>query len=300
MNYYIGIDIGGTNIKYGLLDQMGRILHKDKLKTSTVGTEIIDHIVVIVENYQKEYQIKAVGVSAPGIIEDDGFMVTGGAIFDFYGINLKTLLETRIDLPVFVENDANSAALAERWQGAGKDVPNFLTVVVGTGIGGGIIINGQLYKGASSNAGEFGFMVVEPIENQDTRMATLSLTGSVQSGIVNKYQEMTDKKELDGETVFNLAAAGDEIAQQMIAHFYESLSIGLFNLITAFDPEVILLGGAISANQEFLEEVQNRILALKKGHKDLGNVRFAPIKPCHFHNDAGIVGATYKAILGNQ
>ena len=297
MDYYVGIDVGGTNVKYGLLDEAGNVLNKGKVKTSEKGDEIIESIQGIVKEYASDYEIKAVGVSAPGIIEDDGFMTTGGAIFDFYGINLKEILEEKVGFPVFIENDANSAALAERWIGAGRDKLHFLCVVVGTGIGGGIIINGQLYKGANSNAGEFGFMVVEPPVENDTRLASLSLTGSVGCGIVNKYEEQHPKGErLNGEQIFELAKQGDELGLSVIDTFYDRLAKGIFNLSTSFDPEVILLGGAISTNQEFINEVQNRVLSLQKGHRDMKNIKLPPIEACRFLNDAGIIGAVYKAV----
>ena len=299
MNYYVGIDVGGTNVKYGLLDEAGQILHHDKVKTANQGEKIIEAIAEIVTNYQKEYPIKAVGVSVPGVVEDDGFMTTGGAIFDFYGVHLQNILTERLALPVFVENDANSAALAEKWIGAGQGAKHSLCVVVGTGIGGGIIINHQLFRGAHATAGEFGFMIVEPIENQDTRMATLSLTGSVQCGLVLKYldrKDLTDENGLDGETIFQMAAAGDLLAEDVIDIFYERLAIGIFNMATAFDPEIILIGGAISGNPEFIQELQQRVSRLKNDHRDMKQVTLASIVPCEFLNNAGIIGAVYKAI----
>lgn len=299
MNYYVGIDVGGTNVKYGLLDEAGHILHHDKIKTANQGDKIIEAITGIVQTYQTEYTIKAVGVSVPGVVEDDGFMTTGGAIFDFYGVPLQEILMTKLALPVFVENDANSAALAEKWIGAGRNAKHILCVVVGTGIGGGIIINNQLFRGAHATAGEFGFMVVEPIENQDTRLATLSLTGSVQCGLVLKYLErkdLEDDGQLNGETIFSMADQGDILAEDVIDVFYDRLATGIFNMATAFDPELILIGGAISGSSEFIQELDRRVNQLKDHHRDMKQVTLAPIEPCQFLNNAGIIGAVYKAI----
>jgi len=298
MKYYIGIDVGGTNIKYGLLDENGNILNQGKVKTMRDnGSDIIEKIMEITEQYKADYSIEAVGVSAPGSIRDDGFMITGGAILDFYGVNLKEILEDKLKTPVFLENDANCAALAELWQGSGQEKRHFLTLVVGTGVGGAIIINGQLYKGANFNAGEFGYMLVDPIQFGDTRRSTLSLAGSVGFGIVEKYELRTENKGLDGKRIFELAETGDVAAIGVLNGFYDRLAAGLYNLATAFDPEVILIGGAISTNRDVLQELNERIAKLQMGHKDMGNVKLPPIEACKFHNDAGIIGAVYNALM---
>lgn len=299
MTYYVGIDIGGTNIKYGLLTAAGTIIEDSQIKTATSGASIITEITKIVKKYQQTYDIKAVGVSAPGVIRNDGFMVTGGAIHDFYGINLREIIEEATGLPTYVENDANCAALAEKWLGAGREYHDLLAVVVGTGIGGGIIINDQLFRGAHATAGEFGFMVVEPIQNQDSRMATLSLTGSVGCGIVLKYGEKTGSDAyLDGEAIFARFAEGEIEATEVIGDFYNRLAIGIFNMAVSFDPEIILIGGAISGNQAFMAELTRQVQELKNQHRDMGPIVLPEIAPCQFLNKAGIIGATYKAKLG--
>ena len=297
LKYYIGIDIGGTNIKYGLLNEEGLILDQGKVKTArNDGDDIIVKIQEVVTKYEADYEIKAVGVSAPGSIRDDGFMITGGAIKDFYGINLKEILEDKIGLSVFLENDANCAALAELWLGSGKEKKHFLFAGIGTAVGGAIVINGQLFKGANFNAGEFGYQIVNSINNNDTRLATLSLNGSVGHGIVDKYEERTDTKNLDGEALHTLAKSGEAVAVKVIDDFYYSLAKGIFNLTTAFDPEIVLIGGAISKDKDFIIRLQKEIDDLQKGHRDMGAVKVARIKACHFLNDAGIIGAVYHAL----
>jgi len=296
MAYYVGIDIGGTNIKYGLLDELGTILNNGCVKTSEKGEEIIVNIQTIVKKYAIDYEITAVGISAPGSIRDDGFMITGGAIKDFYGINLKEMLEAKIGLSVFLENDANCAALAELWLGSGKEKKHFLFAGIGTAVGGAIVINGQLFKGANFNAGEFGYLIVDSINNGNTRMATLSLNGSVGHGIVDKYEEITNRKDLDGETIHALSKSGEELATKIVNEFYYALAKGIFNLTLAFDPEIVLIGGAISKDKNFIIRLQKEIDDLQNGHRDMGTVKIARVKACHFLNDAGIVGAVYHAM----
>lgn len=296
MTCYVGIDIGGTNVKYGLIDNKGIVLEKGIRKTSKKLTDLLNDIAIIVSEYQEKQMITGVGISVPGIVRKDGFMVTGGALFDLYGVHLKELLTEKLQLPVAVENDANCAALAEKWQGAGVGLENFISMVVGTGVGGAIVIHDRLYRGANATAGEFGFMLSEPIRAGDTRMASLSLTGSVQSGVVNRYSAMTKEENLDGLTVFKKAVAGDEIARITIETFYVRLSEGLYNLSVSFDPEAILIGGAISSDDNFIAELNKRMNAIKLGHPDMVQVKLPPIIPCYFRNDAGIVGSVYKVL----
>lgn len=303
MKKYIGIDIGGTNIKYGLIDELGNIFHHDKIKTSNQGKEILLAVEKIVKDYQKDNLIKSIGISCPGVVRRDGFLITGGAIMDFYNFPLKDILEKKLELPVTVENDANCAALAEKWQGASQEYENSLTVVVGTGIGGGIILNNQLFRGTHATAGEFGFMIVEPIKENDSRLATLSLTGSVECGIVQKYHQMKPNASaniLNGKSIFDMSVEGDTLALNVMNNVYDRLAIGLFNLATAFDPGVILIGGAISENQLFMEELRKRTFCLKAAHKDMKNIVFPEIKPCKYQNQAGIIGAVYGAITMNK
>lgn len=296
MTHYVGIDIGGTNVKYGLIDDEGMVLEKGVRKTSKKRDDLLKDITAIVSGYQEKQLITGVGISVPGIVRKDGFMITGGSLFDLYGVHLKELLTERLQLPVAVENDANCAALAEKWQGAGAGMENFISMVVGTGIGGAIVIHDRLYRGTNATAGEFGFMLSEPIKDGDTRMASLSLTGSVQSGVVSRYAAITNEENLDGLAVFQKALDGDALAQETIETFYARLSEGLFNLSVSFDPEAILIGGAISTDEAFIAELNKRVNVIKAGHPDMAKVKLPPIMPCHFRNDAGIVGSVYKIL----
>ncbi|MDN6162198.1 MAG: ROK family protein, partial [Atopostipes sp.] len=281
------------------LDKKGIIHHKDKIKTQDDGDQIIKDIKNIVRNYQEKQKIDALGISVPGIVQKSGYMLTGGAIFDFYDIDLGMILEKELNLPVSVENDANSAALAEKWLGAGREFSNFVTVVVCTGIGGSIIINDKIYKGGHASAGEFGFMINQEIKNNDTRMASASLTSSVQSGLVQGYIDEKEGKipdDLNGKIVFELADKGDKVAQKVINYFYDGLARTIFNIIVSIDPEAVLVGGGISSNDMFITELNKRISLIHSNHRDMGNMKLAEIIPCHFLNDAGIIGAAYKAV----
>lgn len=294
----LGIDIGGTFIKYGILDETGTVLDKGQMETGSSGEDILKAIESVKANYQDKGLV-AVGVSAPGVINDQGYMHTGGAIFDFYDFDMKGVLETRLGLPVFVENDANCAALAEKWLGHAQDHKHSVTIVVGTGIGGGIIINNQIYTGAHYTAGEFGFIVTDSTE-PDTRLSSLSLTGSVQSGFIQRYFDLSKTQEthLKGFDIFERMLEGDAYAKDAYNGFVHNLALGIFAIIVSLDPGVVLIGGAISNNAQFIADLQNDVQNIKDKHRDMKNIVFPKIKKCKFMNDAGLIGATYLALKG--
>lgn len=301
MNYYVGIDIGGTDIKYGLVNEKAEMIKKGKMQTKKNGEEIIQQITSIVDEFSKEKEISSVGISVPGIVEKNGFLKTAGSIKDFYGMNLVEKLEKALPIPVHVENDVNCVALAEKWNGRGKDLTYFICVAVGTGIGGAIVIKNDIVRGSHFMAGEFGFLLVDQIKNHQTRPATFSLKASVKTGLVDGYVTLVDKEDNDsqsinGEIVFQKAEAGDVKALQALDSFYNYLSIGLFNLAVALDPEKILIGGAISNNKKFITQLNQKIQQIKEGHEDLKELMLPEIVPCFYNNDAGIIGAVYHSI----
>lgn len=294
MKKYIGIDIGGTDIKYGLVTPKGEVVLSDKMKTPKTREGLLDAIQEIIISYGED--ISGVGVSVPGIVASDGTLITAGALDTCYGMNLFEAIQQFYTGDLTIENDVNCAAYAELWAGAGRQYQHFLTVAIGTGIGGAIVINKQLYHGRHFMAGEFGFMLTQRSSFDDTREATLSLNGSIQSGIVDRYEAESGMSGLNGEEIFYFAEKGDEIAKKYIESFYESLAIGLFNLIFSFDPEAILIGGAVSQNKTFMETLNVRVEQLKNQHRDIKHIQLPPIIPCAFFNAAGIVGAAAQVM----
>lgn len=295
MNNYLSFDIGGTNVKYGILNEKGEILFKDKFPTNHSKDGFLSEIVEITENCKKKFDIKAVAMSMPGVIDTKhGHLVTAGALMELYDFPIKAELESRIKLPVSVENDVNCVALAEKWIGKGKDSKNFICLAIGTGIGGAIIINDRLYTGHRFAAGEFGFMLPKGIQGENSRLSTLSLTSSVEHGIIQAYKRATGDTEVNGEIIFDRYKAKDSVAVEVFDNFYTNLAVGLFNLSFALDPEKILIGGAISGNQEVIEEINNYVLKIKNSNEDLKNLTMPVIEACQFNNDSGIIGALYN------
>lgn len=304
MKYYVGFDIGGTTIKHGVVDETGKIVVQAAVDTPSDREEFIELLAKIVKQYQAIYSIEAVGVCTPGIVQKDGYLLTAGAIKSMYGVNLKHELEKRTDLTVSVENDANAAAIAEHWLGAAVGIDNYLCLVIGTGFGGGIIVNGQVYRGGHGMAGEFGWMVTKDYRlTEDIEESSLNATSAVVGGLCHQYslakQQVDPKFKTikDARLIFEAAHNGELLAQTILHQFYYDLALGIVNLISCFDPQVILIGGGISVNEEFNENLQAAIQDIEVRHRSVCTVKdvaVAPVKPAKLLNNAGLIGAVYQ------
>lgn len=290
---YLSFDVGGTNIKYSLIDTNGNILKSDKYTTITNREEFLNKIEDIVkENSEK---IDGLAFSMPGVIDvDRGYMITGGALYELYDYNFKEELEKRIKIPVEIENDVNCVALAEKWLGNAKENKNFICLTIGTGVGGALFINDKIVRGTKYSAGEFGFMITERLKN--IADSTLSMRGSVRGGLIKSYANKINQnwEELDGKKIFEYAENGDKIAIETIDEFYTNIAYSIFNLIVSLNPEKVLIGGEISVREDFIEKVKEKLEKLKSEIVDLKNLEFPTIERCKFLNDSGKIGALYN------
>lgn len=300
-HHYLAFDIGGTDIKFGVLDEQGHILEKGKIKTESSGEAIIDALVTIKERYQSLYRLQGAAFSLPGFIDvESGFMHTGGAIHDFTAFPFRAVVAERLALPVEIENDVNCVAMAEKWQGNATESKNFLCITLGTGVGGAVYLNDQLVRGHRWMAGEFGYMLTENVFFSDKASSGLSETGSVRGGIRKAYaREMKNETFMDslsGKEVFDLAKGGDVVALSTIERFYQNVAIGLYNLTFILNPEKILIGGAISERSDLLAELKAKFQAIIEHEKIMVGMDVSDlvsIEPAKFHNDAGLIGAVY-------
>lgn len=290
---YLSFDVGGTNIKYSLIDTNGNILKSDKYTTITNREEFLNKIEDIVkENSEK---IDGLAFSMPGVIDvDRGYMITGGALYELYDYNFKEELEKRIKIPVEIENDVNCVALAEKWLGNAKENKNFICLTIGTGVGGALFINDRIVRGTKYSAGEFGFMITERLKN--IADSTLSMRGSVRGGLIKSYANKVNQNwvELDGKKIFEYAENGDKIAIETIDEFYTNIAYSIFNLIVSLNPEKVLIGGEISVREDFIERVKEKLEKLKSEIVDLKNLEFPTIERCKYLNDSGKIGALYN------
>lgn len=303
MKFYLSFDIGGTAIKYGIVNEQGDILERGKQPTELDRNVLIDCIVAIKEKYSDLYDIAGVSFSMPGFVNiKTGYLKTAGAIKSLYDFEFKTVLTEKLALPVELDNDVNCVALAEKWLGNAQTSSDFLCVTIGTGIGGAIFLNNQLIRGHNYMAGEFGFTLTDNIFHNDDKMVTLSNKGSVWEGLRRLYAMHPgnlDVDDISGEDIYLLAAKGDQLAKKTIDEFYQAIAIGLYNLTFTLNPEKILIGGAISQREEIYSEIKQKFQQILNHHIDLNIFsvdQLVTIDRCKFNNDSGLIGAVYHFI----
>lgn len=296
MEYYIVFDIGGTSIKYAVMDKAADILEKGSYKTPKTDIEdFFDKMVIMITQFSEQYSIAGIAVSAPGAVDCESGIIGGDSAIRFiHGPNFKEELRKRTGFDVEIENDANCAALAEVWMGAAKETMDSLFIVVGTGIGGAIVKDKKIHHGQHTHGGEFGFAIME-YNLEKSEFTTWSKNGSTIE-LINSVCARKGLKdgEIDGKEIFELAHAGDKDCIEELDKFYFRLAIWIYNLQYIYDPEVIVIGGGVSEREELIPEINRRIGQI------LEKVGIAKIKPkvvrCQFGNAANMVGALYHYI----
>lgn len=274
-------DMGGSAVKYGVWSQ-DSLVSKGKFTTPNTWEEMKTQLQQVRTSVNEE--IEGVGISAPGAVNAQERRIDGiSAIPYIHRFDIYSELETAFGVPVTIENDANCAGMAEFYQGAGKEFQQAAFVVIGTGVGGTLFQNGELVRGAHLYGGEFGLMILD-------QGKTFSQLGTAVQ-MAWRYCDRigVDRATITGEEVFQRAEDGDAIAIEEVNKFYRYLAQGLFSIQFAFDPEVIIIGGGVSAKKGLLQEVDQR---LKKMLADQALNDFVPlIKLCDYRNDANLVGA---------
>lgn len=283
LNKYLAIDIGGTFIKYGEYLEDGTELTNLKESTPKNPEAFIDILTEIIIKHEK---IKGVAISCPGFInpvtgENTDFSV--GENIKKY--NLKAELKRRTKYDISVENDGKCAALAENWLGRGKNYKNLIVITLGTGVGGGIIVNKKLYRGQNFKAGEFGFMIIGKEEGEVIYPPSTSR--------LIKWVNKEIGKEVTGEYIFENYS--DPIIQRVYQKWLERVAITIGNLAVSFDSEMVLVGGGISASDLFIEDLKKETYSIFKHLKE-----YTLIDRCLLQNNAGKIGALYNYLLENR
>ncbi|MBY0757261.1 ROK family protein [Clostridium sardiniense] len=290
MRKYICIDIGGTNIKYGVLNEEGNVLFDGSRKTSVYedGNDILGDIDNIICNLINKYQVEGVGVSTAGVVDDESGTIihAGKTIPGYIGTDIKGFIEEKFLLKCEVENDVNSAALGEAFLGSGKGYKSIFCMTIGTGIGGAIILNNDIVRGASKSAGEVGYINVngKPIQE----IASTKIL--VENVAKRKNIKVSD---INGRIVFEEGKRGDSICYEEIDKLVDNLTELISSVIYFLNPEVIILGGGIMEQREFLEPKINSSLKAKlpKAFFESTKIEFAKLG-----NRAGMIGALYNFI----
>ena len=297
MKKYVGLDIGGTSVKYGLVDENGVVSNKDHFETNSDDQKaLLNDLTAAVKKIQAiDQDVLGIGVSMPGVVHADGFLTTSGAVKCFTGINLAQLLKERTGLPAKIENDANAAAIAEKWIGSAQGIHNYIGLVLGTGVGGALIINDQIYRGAHARSGEFGWMIVED-DDIDVEMGSLNFRGATVIGLIRRYNQFSRQRVDDARIIFQRADDGETLAKNVLKSYYHSLAKGIINLEVSFDPELVIIGGGISNNTEFLNNLNKTIEKVKATHNSIKDLDLPLVKAAKLKNDAGMIGAVYQFI----
>lgn len=303
MKNYLAFDIGGTTIKHAIVDDKGKITERNAFETMDDAQKIVDQMISVFEKSNSTQKIEGIGISTPGIIRKDGYQVTGGAIGSLYNFPLGKTIAEKSGLEVQVENDANAAAIAEHWIGNAIGCDNYLTIVLGTGVGGGIVLNGDVYRGAHGVAGEFGWNIIhDPDFTRELENYSLNFHAAVVLGLIRRYQKNLaqigiSEKSKDAKQILDLAQNNDPLAQKSVNDFIQDISIMLLNLFATFDPELILIGGGISANDYFMDLLNQKFTEYCRRHGSINRIKdqsLGAIKPAKLLNDAGLVGAAYR------
>ncbi|SEO26101.1 Sugar kinase of the NBD/HSP70 family, may contain an N-terminal HTH domain [Amphibacillus marinus] len=282
MRHVLAFDIGGTFIKRAIVSEGGEIKHLEKVTTPTALAEL--YSVIQATTSQIDSEIIGIALSAPGAVQDNGVIAGVSALPYIHGPNIKKDIANLTGLPVALENDANCAALAEGWVGQATDVQDFVTFVIGTGIGGAIVKAGQIHKGAHGQGGEWGQMIV----NEDGKLQAYSRVAST-AALVRQVRKAHDLGALTGEAVFQLAEEGDSAALEAIERFYANLAMGICNIQSAYDPELVLIGGGISTRSGLVEQINQAIRKLVDQIDEL--TVYPEIRLCQFQADANLIGA---------
>ncbi|MDR4888934.1 ROK family glucokinase [Fredinandcohnia sp. QZ13] len=313
-NLLIGIDLGGTTIKHAFITQEGEIVTKWEIPTDKSGDMIISDIAKAIEGKMNELQLKkeqfaGVGMGAPGPVNfEEGVFYKATNLGMKEMFPLKAELEKVIGLPAAVDNDANVAAIGEMWKGAGEGANNLICVTLGTGVGGGIIANGEVVRGANGAGGEIGHITSIP---EGGALCGCGKTGCIETiasatGIARLAKEAIQTKnesslireqydkagEITSKDVFEAAAKGDELAKYIIDNVTYHLGLALSHVANGLNPEKIVVGGGVSKAGEQL------LLPLKEQFKRFAFPRVADaaeIAIATLGNDAGVIGAAYLA-----
>jgi glucokinase len=313
---YIGVDLGGTNIAAGIVDEHGNIKYEKSIptKANRPEKEIINDIKKIILDIINEYKIskndiEAIGIGIPGLADKEGNVVFCVNL-KWENVPLSKMLYKELSIPIFIDNDATVAALAEYECGSMKGAKSAILLTLGTGIGGGIVLNGKIHSGANGVGSEIGHMVVgENFYNcncgRNGCLETFSSSTAIikyTKKLISESNENTlinekingDIDKLDAKTIFECAKEGDKLAKSAVNRLVKYLSIGIINLINIMDPEIIALGGGVANAGEYLLNLIKEDVKKNQYYKELpiGKIVLAELG-----NKAGVIGA---AMIGKK
>lgn len=313
--YRLGIDLGGTNIVAGVVDEEYNIVAKASCKTAVPRPEkeICDSMAEValqaIENANITIEdVESIGIGVPGAVNPETGVIEYSANLFFHNWSVVEMMEERLNKKVKIENDANAAALGEYLAGSAKGAKNAVAITLGTGVGGGIIIDGKIYSGSNYAGAELGHMVIVKGGKECAcgRHGCWEAYASA-TGLINLTKEkiLTEKPDfsymlklcdddisnVSGKTAFEAMAEGDPLAKQVVEEYISYLATGVVNIINIFQPDVLCIGGGVSNQGENLLAPLRQIVESERYTKH--NDKQTVICQCSLGNDAGIIGAAY-------
>ncbi|GEK90641.1 ROK family glucokinase [Alkalibacterium kapii] len=313
----IGVDLGGTTIKFGIITREGKILEQWSIKTdiSDEGTHITPSIIQSINSYMKKNDLSAsdflgIGMGSPGTVNKKR-----GTVIGAYNLNWKTeqpleeMIEGQTGIPLHIDNDANVAALGEQWIGAGNNEPDVVFITLGTGVGGGVIVNGELVHGEIGAAGEIGHMTVDPNGYRctcgkkgclETVASATGIKRLAQDGAASFEKEtplikaIANGEKINAKIIIDAAKDGDEFGLAVVDKVTDYLGLACGNIANLLNPSTIIIGGGVSKAGEFLAERIRKHLAVYAFPtiRESTKIRIAELS-----NDAGIIGASSLVII---
>ena len=289
---YLAIDIGGTFIKYAVITESAEIISKGKKPTDTENLDVFLDTLEEIYRENEESNPAGVAISMAGVLDvDSGYAYNGGGVRCIQNLEIVNILEDRLKVPVTIENDAKAAALAEVWKGNLSDVRDGIVIVIGTAIGGAVIIDRKVLRGKNLMAGEFSYISIgEPGKPAWTDIwgNTGGARGLIQMTAAKKG---LDPESLDGVAVFEMVNGGDAEARAALREYTDLLAQQIMNLQVVINPERFVIGGGISCQPVLFEELSKSVQMISDTF--FGNVPVPDIMPCRFFNDSNLIGALY-------
>lgn len=300
LNKVMGIDIGGTSIKMALFDTMGTMLDRWQIPTNreNAGENIPDEIVnSIKERLANEHnfdELLGIGIGVPGPVNQS--VVKRAVNLGWSNFPLKQRIENALNVPVALLNDANAAALGEMWQGSPEQLKDIVFVTLGTGVGGGIIVDGKILNGKHASGGEIGHI---PVQSEDVRICGCGNENCLEcyssaSGMVKTMNQLVGEELVnDTKEIFELLAQDNSVAKETLARTIDYLARGIAGILNTLDPEELVIGGGLSeAGEAFLKPLE---VALDRYvfPQISGDIR---LRKATLGNDAGVYGAAYQVL----
>ena len=313
MSYRVGIDLGGTNIVAGVVNDDYEIISKASCKTNVPRpeAEICDSMAAVVKEAVKKAKIKMddvdyIGIGVPGAVNPETRIIETSPNLFFKNWEIAKMMEERLHKYTKVENDANAAALGEFLAGSAKGTKNAIAITLGTGVGGGIVIDGKIYSGSNYAGAELGHMVIVKDGREcgcgrkgcwEAYASATALINMTKEAIRNEKAEFSymlhladdDIDNVNGKTAFDAQQAGDNTGTYVVQQYIEYLATGLINIINIFQPDVLCIGGGIAGQGENLLAPLRTIIEKERFTKY--NNKQTKVCIATLGNDAGIIGA---------